>query len=209
MDINVNLRIDAPKGGLRRAALFVGLPLAFLGITAVVAHATLSPDPATWAVSGKPVPASSLLADLQQLDTKSVTVTAWSSYPCSLTTLDGAAVTGGQVNAFYRRVGDTLEFEVSVGFTSTAQSSSSQGWQLSLPTGLSYDRSKGSIILGYGDAYNGTVYALMLTADGPGGLYINLPGSGGAMNTTNPGFVAGFGFQVRGSAPIVGWTVNN
>lgn len=74
MDIRLHIRLDAPKGGLRRVVLFVAVPLALVGVTAVIARATLTPDPSTWAISGQPILAAALSSNLVQLDKRLSTV---------------------------------------------------------------------------------------------------------------------------------------
>ena len=65
--------IDAPKAGIRRLALFVGLPIMLLGVTAAVAHATYD---TSFVASGQPAKALPLKTALDDIQSRLVMVEA-------------------------------------------------------------------------------------------------------------------------------------
>jgi hypothetical protein len=71
MAIEFKIDIDAPKAGIRRLALFVALPLALIGATAAVAHATYD---TTFATAGQPLKATPLKAALDEIQARLVAV---------------------------------------------------------------------------------------------------------------------------------------
>ena len=65
--MDIHIRIDAPSTGIRRLALFVGLPAALLGVTAAVAHATYD---TTFVAGGQQVKAMPFKAVLDEIQSR-------------------------------------------------------------------------------------------------------------------------------------------
>lgn len=68
MTFEIRINIDAPRAGLRRLVLFVGLPVALVGVTAAIAHAYDT----SFAAAGQQVKATSLKTALDDIQSRLV-----------------------------------------------------------------------------------------------------------------------------------------
>ena len=142
-------------------------------------------------------------------------VTPWTTYTPTFQTDDGQPISNATVSGAYRRVGDTVEFNINVAFSATPTSSSTQAWTLTLPTGVACDPSKspgGCGVSGTGELLNPTTGVRALLVHGRNGvpmvnrIFADVDGTSGALTTTSYGTGAGF-IQMFGSFPVVGWNV--
>jgi hypothetical protein len=103
--MEIRIVIDAPKGWRRRVLLLGGALVGLIGVPAVIAHAYDT----SWIVSGGPVSASSLAANLNEaqsriaaLESFRATVTADGGYPVGATYcgVTASVVTGGGIGGY-------------------------------------------------------------------------------------------------------------
>jgi hypothetical protein len=208
----------------KRAALGIGLPIALLAGASAIAYAGV---PKVW-TAGEPLKAAELNQDLAGLDQRLSSLesaastyaaaasvpalTPWTAYTPGFQTADGVPINNAQASGSYRRVGDTLEFDVVVGFTGQPTSSSSMYWIVTLPNslaGLAYSTAYPAAVVGFGEAWNGTVNDLAVHLDGadPNHLFIDVVGTNGRLSTQSIAFGTGRSFNIRGAVLIAGWNI--
>ena len=200
--VDLEIPPRAKKWGLR-----IGIPAAVLSVAAVALAAPLH----VWS-NGDTLQATDLNGNFTALQGSVPVVTAWQSYTPSLATADGAAITNGVVTGKYRRVGDTMEFSISVSFPNGPSGSPSvEQWLVTVPSGLQLDTSRISNmgVVGVGGGYTGGAIIGLSASLVGGKLGFGVFGQQGSLGTSFPssGFIAGGSFEVHGAVPIVGWTV--
>jgi hypothetical protein len=203
------------------------LPFALLVGVSALAYASV---PKTW-TAGDALKAADLNGNFASLDSRLTAletaassyalstnlpaVTPWTTYTPTLQTDDGQAISNATVGGAYRRVGDTIEFNIYVSFSATPTSSSTQTWTLTLPSGMACDPSKspgGCGVSGTGEMLNPSSGVRALLVHGRNGvttvdhIFADVEGTSASLNTTTYGTGTGF-VQMFGSFPVVGWNV--
>lgn len=215
--MKIELTVDITRGSARRLTV-LGITLLVTGIAAVTMAA-----PTTFRSKQK-LTADDLnrsFSDLQKqitaLETKLnalpvPVITEWNKYQPSLTTDKGVVVSGQTTDAYYRRVGDSLEV---VMWTAFLQKPSSGGrpWRWSLPPGLSIDQTRtfdaGIGIIGMGSAEVEGGPGSVLTLYAANSTTISGSGTGAishSLTDTNPvPFDKDSSISLQFTVPIVGW----
>ncbi len=218
--MNINIRIDLTPGSARRIA-YVGLTLLLVGLATVanavpvkfMSHQKLTAEQlnGNFADLEGRVTALGTALDAKADKARLPAMTEWTPYTPTLLTNKRAAVAGQTTTGYYRRVGDAIEVRTSTAFTS-APASGAVTWQVTLPTGLAIDLSRGgpagSVTVGGGVAQLGTLNVILAAyvqssvgvtalANGDNSYYVN--------DQVPFAFANGATFSLYFTVPIAGW----
>lgn len=187
----------------RRALVFGAIPALILGLGALV-HA-MSVDPFT---AGEVLTAESLNSRFSKIAANVPVVSEWKPYTATLVSSATTGTVTATTNARYRRVGDTVEVNISSDITQCTATGGQLRW--SLPTSTTPDMSKlpyEFALIGHGTLLPAT--GLQVYAQGASSTFVAvdyLGSSGGGMGCTGPSGTAK-GVRLAFSFPVSGWSV--
>jgi hypothetical protein len=195
--------VDVKLPRWTRRALLAAVPALILGVGALV-HA-MSPLPA---FNEGDVLTATLLNDRFKAITSAVpTVTDWKSYSSTVVSATATGTVTATTNAQYRRVGDSMEVNISTEFTACTATGQLR-W--SLPTGVTPDMAKlpyNFALIGHGTLLPAT--GLQVYAQGPSSTFVAvdyLGSTGGGMACTGPSAAVVKSIRLAFSFPVSGWT---
>lgn len=197
---NAGVYVDIIVGPTLQGATSLGTRVKIGAVPfAVEANHAVSADSATGASGGL----ATSVANLQG------NITAWGIYTPILHTSSSATQVGPQTTqGYYRRVGDSVEIEISTTFGTNPQPPDTGYWVWSLPPGVSFDGSKG-VGVGVAHVYTsiGTSVACFAFPKA-GGVVGNCAGNSSSITSGAPvTFGLNDSIVIHISFPVVGWSV--